>query len=124
MVLIMVLSGLLVVFIIVSLYYYHIEDTSDVFSCVKRLTLTFRKGKEKYTEGEAKPFPSSISTIYCLYDVTSQSDVGIKYVIIALSVDDMVFISVVGIIESYVRPSGGNGAYYGIKRIASCVYNC
>jgi hypothetical protein len=29
-----------------------------------------------------------------------------------------------GIIESYVRPSGGNGAYYGIKRIASCVYNC
>jgi hypothetical protein len=26
--------------------------------------------------------------------------------------------------NTYVRPSGGNGAYYGIKRIASCVYNC
>jgi hypothetical protein len=61
MVLIMVLSGLLVVFIIVSLYYYHIEDTSDVFSCVKRLTLTFRKGKEKYTEGEATKSECSLS---------------------------------------------------------------
>ena len=61
MVLIMVLSGLLVVFIIVSLYYYHIEDTSDVISCVKRLTLTFRKGKERYREGEATKSECSLS---------------------------------------------------------------